>query len=331
MVFFALTPFFILTFVSSNPVLDLIKSKILENDESKAETLAQTDIFSQAKYKNVALETCDSNQTFAWLIGPPDINEQTKIILVLHGNNDNRETFCKNYEIESVITTNNFALLIVDYRDFGDSKGEFDKNTVIFDVAACLEFLHSELKLDNVDAVAISLGSGIFFEYLSYCDSDEKKKEHCLLDKPFSGESKLSPDTIDKLKSLLNTNDEIKFKAEEKETARIQRLALISPIKSIFEAAKNIIHLKNFPNLMMTPINKFVLTKFAFDNTEKVSMMPKENIKVFHGTEDDLIPVEQIEELMSDNENALVKLEGEDHASSIKSQETWKQVHDFLK
>lgn len=318
-------------FIYCNPIFDLIKARILENEQGKSDSLAQTDIFTKAKYKNISFETSDNNETHAWLVTPPDMNDQTKIVLVLHGNNDNRQTFCKNYEIENVVVANNAALLIVDYRDFGDSKGEFDRHTVVYDVSACLSFLKAELDTNDVDVVAISLGSGILFEYISYCTSDEKKKEHCILDKPYSKDEAKKSQSLEKLKAFMSKNEEIKFKAEEKETATIQRVSLISPIKSIYESVKNMIYLNSFPNILKGLIDKFILTKFAFDNTKKVKLMPKENLKAFHGTKDELIPIDQIEEMLEQDENTVIKLEGEDHASAIKSESSWKQVFDFFK
>ena len=218
-----------------------IKERILVNNSTKSVTLAKTNIFSSnVTYENIELKTKDNVKIYAWYLKPKITDTFTHTILLLHGNNDNRETFCKKHSIEKFSRDYNFAFFIPDYRDFGDSEGEFKKQTVNFDIDCCLEYLKTNLKKQYVDVICISLGASILLQYI-YDSSRHNSLIH-----------------------------QIAVKDHENNLSSIRKVAFLSPIKSVFDTTIHIYPILKPFKIMRGIANILFFTCYAYDNTYKI-------------------------------------------------------------
>ncbi|KAM0686364.1 hypothetical protein COBT_002413 [Conglomerata obtusa] len=141
-----------------------LKKRILENHQSKS-------IMPLPKIKNIReikLTTFDHVLIRAWLIAPDIFQPDMRCVIFLHGNRINKSQFVEKFEIFKLINKYKIIALIPDYRDFGDSMGEFCVKDVNYDVDACFEFIRVVFNVEYVDVVAHSLGAGIALEYAKY-------------------------------------------------------------------------------------------------------------------------------------------------------------------
>lgn len=135
-----------------------------------------TNFYNEFTY-NRYLTAADGTKIGAFFYEPPLINNETNYFLVCHGKG------CDRYELNIFISpaelavTHNICILVIDYRGFADSDGEFDVDEVNLDVLAGFEFLHKYSEGKPIFLVGHSLGGAVSIEYGRYSISNNLKHQ----------------------------------------------------------------------------------------------------------------------------------------------------------
>lgn len=118
--------------------------------------------------QNLYLKTEDGNTIGAFIYKPDHINNMTKFFIVCHGKGCNRFEAGLLGNFESISKDLNSVFLLVDYRGFGDSTGEFTIDGVNLDILAAFKYLEFTYNTKNIAIVGHSLGTAIVLEYCRF-------------------------------------------------------------------------------------------------------------------------------------------------------------------
>ncbi|KAK6089502.1 hypothetical protein P3W45_001501 [Vairimorpha bombi] len=131
--------------------------------------------FKYGSYENIVLKARDGINIGAALFKPEEVNKDTKFVIFLHGSGTNRDDISTAGQIKYFVS-DNYVLLIPDYRDFGDSEGEFTRETVNLDVLASFDFLINNYEAKSISVIAFSFGTTISAEYIKFIHESKNLK-----------------------------------------------------------------------------------------------------------------------------------------------------------
>ncbi len=133
--------------------------------------------------ENIYIKTDDNENIGAFLIKPKIINQETEFFIFCHGKGCDRIVLYKSGIFTRLINLYNVCFLIIDYRGFGDSTGEYTIQGVNLDVLAAYKFLKKTYNCKSISLVGHSLGCGVALEYGKFAMISKKfipKKIFCL-------------------------------------------------------------------------------------------------------------------------------------------------------
>lgn len=148
-------------------VFDVEKTRCTEPPISKIEN-------RNLELINHKVTAVDGVEVGISIVKSKEISSGTTFIVILHGTGCNRGSFAWLFD-EGGVLDRNICALLVDYRGFGDSQGQFTSEGVNHDIDACLEYLRSTYNPQKVHVYGHSLGSAIIFEYAKYAKTHRKK------------------------------------------------------------------------------------------------------------------------------------------------------------
>ncbi|TBT99551.1 hypothetical protein CWI39_1980p0010 [Hamiltosporidium magnivora] len=273
-----------------------IKNRICCNSQTSLDNFDESIFRSDKIFKNIYLQTKDSTIIGAWLISPIEINQNTKYAVLLHGNASNRRTFCENFEIENFIEMN-YCVIVPDYREFGDSKGVFTVEGVIYDLERCIEYMYKTYNTDSVSIISYSLGTAVTLEFYKYfCTKYLESKE--------------------------NENN---FYSIE-----LPKIVLISPFSSTIKILQES-RLWNFINKLFPKTENKIREEFNFNSIDNIKCVDKRNVIIFHGSEDVIVPFSHGLELSLRNGCKIYRCNGDDHISIMLNPNVWNNINLFLR
>ncbi|EJW04164.1 hypothetical protein EDEG_01539 [Edhazardia aedis USNM 41457] len=120
--------------------------------------------FNNCVCENVRLKTKDNVSIGAYLVTPN--REIQKCFVFLHGNACNRENTRAQFNFE-FLGDKGICFMVLDYRGFGDSDGDFCVEGVGYDVDACVDYMFSKFG-KKVNIVGFSLGGGVALEHARF-------------------------------------------------------------------------------------------------------------------------------------------------------------------
>lgn len=333
-------------------VLRYMKPRILENLVTKKDIRFT---LKNVRHRTVQLHTTDKEIVNCWLISPKKINTKTKIAFFLHGNRSNRQTFCEGFEIDKKINEYNLILLVLDYRDFGDSSGSFNKHDVNYDVHAAMQFLRKTFDVNSVSLIGHSLGTGILLEYnrfvqdlyksfnIDFFKMEEIDQVNSIEDDIYdarviedSGEvSNTSKYTnarnyfnITKMEEFFDSTKIHEYKALHEYGNKIDKIILIAPYTSITDV------LSEYPKWnyakKIIPFLHFIVDKeLNYENLKNIKFANHKNVIVVHGKNDNLIKVDMGIQI-ADKIGARKIITQDNHTSIVKNAAVWESIMQFI-
>lgn len=124
--------------------------------------------YSYPFVKNIYLTTEDDQEIGAFLISSQVIDQPTSFFVFCHGKGSDRRRATRLAKLVKYAQNNNAVFLIIDYRGFGDSTGEFELSSVNKDLDAAFRYLENEFEASKINLIAHSMGCSIAFEYCKY-------------------------------------------------------------------------------------------------------------------------------------------------------------------
>lgn len=158
------------------------EKKMYEEIHNSIEILTNSEVDAlqkdslQFEYLDIEIKTHDDQKINAWIIKKKNISNYTPIIF-FHGTGDNRESFYNNYKVSELIERGCLAM-IIDYRGFGDSEGEFITEHIASDIKQCIDAFFkiyndlNEYINMKVNLLGMSFGCSIICKYLELYGDD---------------------------------------------------------------------------------------------------------------------------------------------------------------
>ncbi|KAM0686746.1 hypothetical protein COBT_002025 [Conglomerata obtusa] len=230
-------------------------------------------------FKNIYLTTQDNVRIGCWYIAPYEINDQTRVVILCHGNGCNRKDFVERFRIHRLVICN-YIVLAPDYRSFGDSEGEFWMDTVNYDIEAVHKYCISKLRMEP-SFVGFSLGGAVVLEYLRYSRHDNK-------------------------------------------------IVLISTFSCTLDIVSTVVLWKVF-SFCLPFAKKEILEKFNYDSVENITYARKENVIIFHGDADDLVPFWQGKKLSEALNCTLIRMHDDTHFTHFQKNALFEKIDQFLR
>lgn len=115
--------------------------------------------------ENIYLQTKDNEKIGAFIYKPKIINGKTAFFIFCHGKGCERADVSKVCDFERISNLYNACFVIIDYRGFGDSSGEYTIKGVNYDVLAAYEYLINNFNPSTISIIGHSLGSAVALEY----------------------------------------------------------------------------------------------------------------------------------------------------------------------
>lgn len=228
----------------------------------------------------VKLSTKDSQTIWALFLKPEIIDINTKFFLVCHGKGIDRIDATKLAKLRKH-NDKNVSFLIIDYRGFGGSTGEFETEKVNYDLDAAIEFINMNFGLRNISLIGHSLGTGVILEYLQYLNNE---------------------------KSMFKPN----------------AVYLFAPFTSLYDCLMNFKAYRALKRIWPS-VDLILPGNFEYNNLEKMQFTP-ENIFIFHGNNDKLIPVEHSKRLSEMFLKVVLKITEDDHDTIFGNSECWEII-----
>lgn len=133
---------------------------------------------------NIYIKTCDDQNIGAFIYAPEETNKETQYFVICHGKGCERTQVDAFVDFYTLSKANNAVFLLLDYRSFGDSSGEYTIKGVNYDVLAGIEYLRERFAIQDVSIVSHSLGTAIALEYGRFALRERRdcmpKKIFCL-------------------------------------------------------------------------------------------------------------------------------------------------------
>ncbi|KAM0677949.1 hypothetical protein BDAP_001429 [Binucleata daphniae] len=348
-------------------LLSFIKKRLLENHQSKGNIVSR-----ENNVKTIHITAVDKVTIKSWLILPEKPKKGLKYIVFLHGNRINRKTFCNAFNINNLVNTRNYVILIPDYRDFGDSEGIFEKEKVNKDIASCCQFMIHFFDIEKVNIIGHSLGGGIA---LNYAASVSELEENCTkaVAKNTNAKMEIVENVIDKadkntkidtielnkiqtrgmdsfdvnkthkdtqkdydalqiarIREVIHTNKIIHYEATEQVNKNmVNKIAVLSTFTSILDMIENS-KIWKIIKIIHPLCAKKVDRLYNYNNIENIQKIEKNNIKIFHGENDELIPIEHGRKLAEKASIDLNVIKNADHCSLLLDAQFWDEIDVFL-
>ncbi|KAI5169580.1 abhydrolase domain-containing protein 12 [Pancytospora epiphaga] len=144
----------------SKRILKTAVSLFIGNDHTK-----KTGKYYGRFEENIYLITEDSETIGAFLYAPKTVNKDTQYFVICHGKG------CDRYQIRCILDfpvlseKNNTCLLLIDYRGFADSSGEYTICGVNYDILAAFCYLKEQYNAPSISLIGHSLGTAAVMEY----------------------------------------------------------------------------------------------------------------------------------------------------------------------
>jgi len=210
------------------------------------------------------------------------IDRNTKYILLLHGNGGDRATFVKNYGID-IEVERNICFMVPDYREFGDSLGEFTVQNTVNDIHSCILDFKKEFNPETIHLFGHSLGCAIALEYYNWY----------------------------------------------KDVSLIGKIILVAPFKSTLDIAKEF-KVWRYIKKFYSSVDKEIKRLYHFDSINNIKAVDKNNIIIFHGDCDELIPFSHSEELCKVIGCIVYKMLNKKNKNIMMADEIWETTEKFL-
>lgn len=139
------------------------------------------DIIDYYTWKDVELTSKDNLKLFSLLIEPSSVDDETEIFVICHGVREDRWRAAKHVNLLK-LKDKNALFVVVDYRSFGGSQGEFSISNVNEDLNIVVTHLQEKYKSKKIHFIGHSLGCGIVLEY---CRSMEKEGKASIIGEIF--------------------------------------------------------------------------------------------------------------------------------------------------
>lgn len=116
---------------------------------------------------NIYLETLDGQRIGAYLVRPPSFNTRTRFFVICHGKGCDRHSSVSLGRLRE-LSAFNVCFLVIDYRGFGDSTGEFTMDGANLDLDAAFAYIRETYSPTKIFLVGHSMGSAIALQYCRY-------------------------------------------------------------------------------------------------------------------------------------------------------------------
>ncbi|EJW03419.1 hypothetical protein EDEG_02239 [Edhazardia aedis USNM 41457] len=289
-------------------ILKIIKILFLKNYHSKDKNI-DTFTYHGTVLDNGFLLTKDNVKIGFYIMKPKNMiietdinlpnnvlnNNEAKheVFLFLHGNSDNRKQSLGYIPI-STFRENNWIVMIPDYRDFGDSSGNFQIDKVSNDIDACVTYLFKTYK-QKVNIIGFSLGSAIALRYIKYL----------VMNNPSNSDGTLNDERINKIVlfgTFTNTIDVL------------NRFCPWRVVNYIFPFIKNML-----------------IADFYYDNVECTKYIHSDNLLLIHGQNDEFVSDEEAKKFNDHGQKILVKIKDGSHHSILKNEFALNIMRDFVR
>lgn len=219
-------------------------------------------------YENKTIKTKDDINLRVSLVYPKRMNDDTKFLVICHCSSVNRGYYAKFFEKYNILDEN-ICVLLIDYREFGNSEGYFSKKGVIYDLLACTDYFYKRFS-KKFTLIGSSLGSGIILEYCNYV---YKNNLPVNFDKVILLSCFIS--IIDLLKESYPWKLKSLFPSKVKNIASVYDFDLLKNIKTISKHKILILHGLNDNLIKAEKIKRLVVegnTSYEFFNEDHFSL-----------------------------------------------------------
>lgn len=149
--------------------LKILVQKIFLNGFQREQ---RSEIYSLvSNVENTYLITEDNQKIGAYLIKPQMINQSTNYFIFCHGKGSDRRKATRLAKLDRYAQLNNAMFLVIDYRGFGDSTGDFVVDHINKDLDAAFTYLRDNFKATSINLIGHSMGCTVAFEYCKYLKS----------------------------------------------------------------------------------------------------------------------------------------------------------------
>lgn len=125
--------------------------------------------YNNLRWENIYVYSQDCVKIGFWVLHSPN---PKGCFMILHGNATNRVTFTKGFKLDRFVT-GGWTIVIPDYREYGDSEGVFEVNTVNYYIKAVHDYCKTIIKMNPV-IIGFSLGGAIALEYSKFTNYPDK-------------------------------------------------------------------------------------------------------------------------------------------------------------
>ncbi|KCZ74905.1 hypothetical protein H311_04125 [Anncaliia algerae PRA109] len=123
-------------------------------------------------YENRTIKTKDDVNLRISLVIPKNISKETHFIILCHGSSVNRGFYSNMFDKYNILDEN-VCVLLLDYREYGNSEGIFSKTGAVYDLEACVKYFYKRFKT-KFTFIGSSLGSAVILEYCKYIYLENK-------------------------------------------------------------------------------------------------------------------------------------------------------------
>jgi pimeloyl-ACP methyl ester carboxylesterase len=280
-------------------VTRLVKPLFLSNILSKEGDFNKNIFDNTINFQNLYLKTKDNCKIGCWLLKPFKLlHEPMNYVILLHGTGSNRIDFCSSFRVQDIVNLN-YTILIPDYRDFGDSEGEFYVKTVNYDIDVCMDFMKKNYS-ENIHLIGFSLGAAVALEYTRYI-----QKEKINLAEDYDH-------------TMINKCDSFRGK-----------VVLIAPFHSTLKILNDqwLWYLATF---IIPYASSKVENEFNYNSIENIKLLKKENVFLLHGKKDRMVDFSHSVELHRNFNCKFYSGEDDDHFTLMTKKDCWREISDFL-
>lgn len=309
---------------ASNPLqnntdfMKFLSQIVLKNKETKQKIC--TKYFENIKTQRIEIQTIDNIKINAYLLVPREVNNATVASIILHGVGSNREQFINNYCLYEIVNNFNIILLVPDYRDFGDSEGNFSIKGCSLDIDACCQFMQQILKVNRVNIIGFSFGAGLALEYIN--ELTKKRLRGIDVKSNYLGVTEVNKFTY--------TNVAYKFIASEFKRSIDLRLVLLGSFSSVNNVVKYDLRIfdafKKYYQSVLGNIGKY----FCYDGLKAIKKIEASDVLLVHGSKDDTLSVQHSIDLAEESGAELI-ITDNDHGDLLFNESMWDRIIGFLK
>lgn len=300
-------------------IVKFLRGAVLMNEGTKSQDLSEIDL-NYVRCRNVRLTTYDNVKIGAYIIAPDEINEETQFAVLLHGNNSNRRNFTINFDIAKKVRKFNFVVIIPDFRDYGDSNGNFQMRNVVYDIDVCFEVLRWLSNNSKIHIISFSLGTAIALEYMKFVNEAE----------PPLNLTNSNEDVESNLNKFFETKSNYEFAAVGLYRTRPDKIALVSPFNSLVDIIKGKYEILKMLGHQIDFLLGLADKVMEIDNITNIHFIRKEDLIIIHSRDDELIPIESAITLGEEIHKLVCEIGDCSHSQTFANKKTWKIMTRFL-